>query len=231
MNLRTVKNAFYTSLPVLVGYLIIGLGFGIVLRDAGYGLGWAIAMSLTIYAGSMQYVGISLIAAPATLLTTFLTTLTVNARHLFYSISLIGKYKNAGKFKPYLIFALTDETYALLSEEHKESEPDQYLYFFLVSLFNHIYWILGTILGSVFAAAIPFDTSGINFSMTALFISAYTEQWISRKNRSSAVIGLFVTLIARILFGRDLFLIPSMAIIVIVLLLLRKKNGGVRNEQ
>ena len=226
MHAKTIKRAFYTSLPVLVGYLIIGFGFGIVLRDAGYGLIWAIAMSLCIYAGSMQYVGISLITAPATLLTTILTTLTVNARHLFYSISLVSKYRGAGKFKPYLIFALTDETYALLSEEHREDDPDRYLYYFLVSLFNHAYWMVGTILGSVFAAALPFDTAGINFSMTALFISAYTEQWISGNNRVSAVVGLVVTLAARLLFGRDLFLIPSMIGITVILLLLRKKLGG-----
>lgn len=222
MNRRTVKNAFITSLPVLAGYLLIGFGFGMVLRDAGFGLLWAFAMSLCIYAGSMQFVGVSLLAAPAGLLTTAVTTLMINARHLFYSISLLEKYKGAGRYKPYLIFALTDETYALLSTDSKTGEG-RYPFYFLVSLFNHCYWILGTVLGSLFAAALPFSTAGIDFSMTALFVAAYTEQLLQKKNRLSAVLGFVLTLTARLLFGRDIFLIPAMAAITLALLFCRKK--------
>ena len=222
MKKNTIYSAFYRSLPVMVGYLIIGFGFGIVLRDAGYGLLWALAMSLFIYAGSMQYVGVSLITAPASLLTGILTTLMINARHLFYSISMIPKYRSAGAYKPYLIFALTDETYALLSHEDRNRE-DFYPFCFFVSLFNHLYWILGTALGSLFAAALPFPTEGVSFSMTALFVSAYVEQWISGRNRLSAVLGLLVTLVCRLIFGRDLFLIPAMLGITLVLLILKPK--------
>ena len=219
---KTIGSAFYRSLPVMVGYLIIGFGFGMVLRDAGFSLIWALSMSLLIYAGSMQYVGVSLITAPASLLTCAVTTLMINARHLFYSISMIPKYRNTGAYKPYLIFALTDETYALLSGE--EGHPEDYPAFcFFVSLFNHMYWILGTALGSLLAAALPFSTEGVSFSMTALFVSAYTEQWISRQHRLSAAAGLLVTLGARLVFGRDLFLIPAMVLITALLLLLRKK--------
>lgn len=224
MKKETLKDAFWKSLPVMVGYLIIGFGFGIVLRDAGYGMVWAIAMSFTIYAGSMQYAGISLITAPASLLTAALTTVMINARHLFYSISMIGKYQGAGKWKPYLLFSLTDETYALLSGESGKRE-DFYPYCFLVSLFNHIYWIIGTILGSAFAAALPFSTDGVSFSMTALFVSAYVEQWIAGKQRFSAALGLAVTIAARLIFGRDLFLIPAMILITAVLLIMRR--GGI----
>ena len=221
MKNSVIREAFYRSLPVMVGYLIIGFGFGMVLRNAGCGLPWALAMSLFIYAGSMQYVGISLITAPASLLTAAVTTLMINARHLFYSISMIKKYQGTGVLKPYLIFALTDETYALLSgeENHREDYP---VFCFFVSLFNHLYWILGTALGSLFSAVLPFSTAGVEFSMTALFVSAYTEQWISGSHRPSAVLGLLVTLLARLLFGRDLFLIPSMVLITVFLLLLRK---------
>ena len=217
----TIKSAFYRSLPVMVGYLIIGFGFGMVLRDAGYSLVWALSMSLFIYAGSMQYVGISLIAAPASLLTCAVTTLMINARHLFYSISMIPRYREAGAYKPYLIFALTDETYALLSGEagHKEDYP---AFCFFVSLFNHGYWIIGTALGSLLAAALPFSTEGVSFSMTALFVSAFTEQWISGSHRLSAALGLLVTLMARLVFGRDLFLIPAMVLITALLLLFQR---------
>ena len=223
MNTNTLKSAFLRSLPVMVGYLIIGFGFGIVLLDAGYGLLWAAVMSLTIYAGSMQYVGVSLLTAPASLLTALLTTCMINARHLFYSISMIGKYQNAGKWKPYLVFALTDETYALLSVEQEDRE-DFYPFCFFVSLFNHLYWILGTVLGSLFAAALPFSTEGVSFSMTALFVSAYTEQWLAGAHRRSAALGLFIALLSRLIFGRDLFLIPAMIAITALLLLMGRKR-------
>ena len=221
MRKATLRDAFYRSLPVMAGYLMIGFGFGIVLRDAGYGLAWALAMSLFIYAGSMQYVGVSLLTAPASLLATALYTFMINARHLFYSISMIGKFKDAGPWKPYLVFALTDETYALLSQD-PGLRTDFYPFCFFVSFFNHLYWIAGTALGSLFAAALPFSTEGVSFSMTALFVSAYTEQWLEGSHRPSALLGLLVTLIARVVFGRDLFLIPSMAVITLLLLLLKK---------
>ena len=217
---KTIGSAFYRSLPVMVGYLIIGFGFGMVLRNAGYSLIWAMSMSLFIYAGSMQYVGISLITAPASLLTAAITTLMINARHLFYSISMIPGYRGAGGYKPYLIFALTDETYALLSGEEGHKE-DFFPFCFWVSLFNHLYWLVGTALGSLLAAALPFSTEGVSFSMTALFVSAYTEQWISGKHRLSAAAGLLVTLVARLVFGRELFLIPAMVLITALLLLLK----------
>lgn len=227
MKKDIIHGAFLKSLPILAGYLLIGFGFGMVLRDAGYGLGWALAMSLCIYAGSMQYVGVSLLTAPAGLLTTLLTTIMINARHLFYSISMIGRYRNTGKYKPYLIFSLTDETYALLSDDQLEGQPP--LFYCLVSLLNHAYWMLGTALGSLFAAALPFETNGVAFSMTALFVAAYTEQWRSGTHRLPAALGLLVTLAARLLFGRELFLIPAMALITAILLLLRprkEKNYG-----
>ena len=225
MNRVTVRDAFYRSLPVMAGYIMIGFGFGMVLRSAGYGLIWALAMSLFIYAGSMQYVGVSLITAPASLLSCAITTLMVNARHLFYSLSMIGKYRGAGLQKPYLIFALTDETYALLSSE-EESRQDFHGFCFLVSLFNHLYWITGTALGSLFAAALPFSTEGVSFSMTALFVSAYTEQWLQGQHRKSAALGLAAAFLSRLIFGRDLFLIPAMIVITVSLLAVREKDSG-----
>ena len=222
MKREILRSAFLRSLPVLAGYVLIGFGFGMVLRDAGFGLGWALAMSLLIYAGSMQYVGVSLLAAPAGLLTTLLTTVMINGRHLFYSISMIGRYRDMGKYKPYLIFALTDETYALLSDDSLKGQPP--VYYFLVSLLNQGYWMAGTALGSLLAAALPFDTSGVEFSMTALFVAAYTEQWSSGTHRGPAALGLAVTLVCRLLLGRDLFLIPAMGAITLILLLAQPRK-------
>ena len=222
MNVKTIKAAWVTSLPVLVGYVIMGFGFGIMLLNAGYGVGWAFLMSLSIYAGTLQYVGVSLVAAPASLIMTLLTTIMINGRHLFYSLSMIKKYQGAGKLKPYMIFALTDETYALLSAEYDLPEEEKHSFYFWVSLFNQSYWVLGSVLGSVAGAALPFDTSGVAFSMTALFVAAFTEQWLSGQERISAILGLTITLVSRFIWGREIFLIPAMIILTIVLLALRK---------
>ena len=224
MNLRTVKEAFIKSLPVLAGYVILGIGFGILLRSAGYGLVWAAAMSLFIYAGSMQYVGISLITGGAGILNAALTTVMVNARHLFYSISMIEPYKDAGPYKPYLVFALTDETYSLLCNGAAPEGTDRNLYRFLVSLFNHSYWVAGSVIGSLLGAVLPFSSAGIEFSMTALFVASFTEQWLSTKDHLPALTGLLGTALSLVLFGREHFLIPAMVLITWILTLLRKKE-------
>lgn len=219
----TVYRAFYKSVPVMAGYIVLGIGFGILLRNAGYGVWWAFAMSFFIYAGSMQYVGVGLLTGGSSILTAAITTIMVNGRHLFYSISMIDKYKNAGKFKPYMIFALTDETYSLLCDDEGDSK-DSNLYRFLVSAFNQSYWVTGTLLGSMLGKIIPFSTQGIEFSMTALFIASFTEQWISTGDHIPAITGVLCTTLCLILLGPDRFLIPSMLLITFVLTLIRKKE-------
>jgi len=224
MNRQTVKNAFFKSIPVFAGYVVLGIGFGILLRNAGYGVLWAFAMSTFIYAGSMQYVGVSLLSGGAAVLTAALTTFMVNARHLFYSISMVDTYKDAGPYKPYLIFALTDETYSLLCDKKAPPGDDPDRYRFYVSFFNQCYWVLGSVIGSLLGAVIPFSTEGIEFSMTALFIASFTEQWLSTKDHVPALTGLFSTLLCLVLFGASRFLIPAMLLITLVLTLLRKRE-------
>lgn len=221
MRRKTVKAAFLRSVPVMAGYVVLGMGFGILAHDAGYGLPWAFAMSLLIYAGSMQYVGIGLLTGGATVLSAILTTITVNARHLFYSISMIDRYRDAGKYKPYLIFALTDETYSLLCDGKVPEGTQPHRFRFLVSLFNHGYWVLGTVLGSLLGAVLPFSTEGIAFSMTALFVASFVEQWRSSSEHLPALTGLLGTLGCLLLFGPERFLIPAMLLITLVLTLLR----------
>ncbi len=226
MSKQTVKLAFYKSIPVMAGYVVLGIGFGILMRNAGYGVLWSGAMGLFIFAGSMQYVGVGLLTGGASILTAILTTIMVNARHLFYSISMIDKYKGAGKYKPYMIFALTDETYSLLCDGNTPAGADPELYRFLVSLFNHSYWVLGCVLGSLLGAVLPFSTAGIEFSMTALFTASFTEQWLTAKDHIPALTGLLSTLLCLVLFGRDSFLIPAMLLITLVLTLLRRREEG-----
>lgn len=228
MKKLIVKQAFITSLPVMAGYIVLGIGFGILLRNAGYGALWSFVMSLFIYAGTMQYVGVGLIAGGASVITTIITTIMVNARHLFYSISMIDRYKASGKYKPYLIFALTDETYSLLSDGSMpagiEEQKDINLYRFLVSLFNQSYWVTGSVLGSLLGEVLPFSTEGIEFSMTALFIASFTEQWLKTKDHMPALTGLIGTLLCLVIFGPERFLIPAMLLITLVLTMLRNKR-------
>jgi 4-azaleucine resistance transporter AzlC len=218
------KKAFIKTIPVMAGYMVLGMGFGILLRNAGYGALWAFAMSTFIYAGSMQYVGIGLLTGGAGIVTTIITTIMVNARHLFYSISMINKYKDSGKYKPYLIFSLTDETYSLLCDDEGADNEDTDRYRFLVSAFNQTYWVTGSVLGSLLGTVIPFSTAGIEFSMTALFIASFTEQWITSKDHIPAVIGIISTLFCLIVLGTDIFLIPSMLLITLILSLIRKRE-------
>ena len=227
---QTIRKAFTKSLPVMAGYIVLGIGFGILLKDAGYGLFWAFIMSLTIYAGSMQYVAVPFLASGASLITVALTTLMVNARHLFYGLTMIDKYKTAGRKKPYLIFSLTDETYSLLCTDEIPDGVDRHWYRFFVSLFNQSYWILGSVLGSLLKELLAFDTAGIDFSMTALFVTVFVEQWLSTKNHWPAVIGLVSAAACLAIFGPDSFLLPTMIAITISLLLLRKSRKGEGKE-
>lgn len=228
-----IKEAFLKTIPVMAGYLVLGFGFGILLEKSGYGILWALAMSLFIYAGSMQYVAIGLMTGGVSLLSVALTTLMVNARHLFYGISMVDRYKEAGKKKPYLIFALTDETYSLVCNGEHPEGASPYQYFFLVSLLNQIYWVLGSVLGSFAGAAIPFNTAGIEFAMTALFVTVFVEQWLTTKQHFAALAGVLASVACLLIFRADKFLIPSMMAITVILSLARttlEKKEGEENE-
>ena len=220
MTKTTVRTAFLDTVPVMTGFVFLGFGFGILMHQNGFGVLWAAAMSLFIYAGSMQYVAVPLLASGAGLLTAALTAFVVNVRHLFYGISMVERYKGAPK-KPYLIFALTDETYSLVSQIQESDDASRHGYCFLVSLFDHCYWVGGTILGSLAGSLIPINYEGIDFVLTALFVTIFVEQWLSTKDHRPAVIGAASTALCLLLFGADVFLIPSMGLIAGLLILLR----------
>ncbi len=222
MSLSLLKKVIVKTIPVMTGYLVLGMGFGILLESNGFGIGWALAMSVFIYAGSMQYLGVSLMASGASVISTALATLMVNARHLFYGISMIEKYKDAGKKRPYLIFALTDETYSLICNDDGPEDADPHLYYFLISMFDQIYWIIGSLTGAWLGARLTFDTTGIDFAMTALFVTVFVEQWLTTKKHLPAIAGVMITVICLIFFGSELFLIPSMVLILLFLSLGRK---------
>ena len=221
---KTFLTAFQNTLPIMAGYLVLGAGFGILLKTKGYGVVWAFLMSVFIYAGSMQYVAIDLLSGGATLISAALMTLMVNARHLFYGISMLDKYQDMGAAKPYLVFSLTDETYSLVCTGKVPAGADKRSYFLWVSLLDQSYWVIGSVAGSLIGSLITFNTTGIDFSMTALFVVVFVEQWRETKDHTGALVGVLASLLCLLIFGAESFLIPSMIVITVILTVLRRRD-------
>lgn len=213
----------------MAGYVVLGIGFGIIMTTSGYSPLWSLVMSLFIYAGSMQYAGIGLLTGGASLITVALTTLMVNARHLFYGISMIDKYKGTGKAKPYLIFGLTDETYALVVKDNPDSESPR-KYYFLVTIMDQLYWVTGSLIGALLGTVITFDTTGIDFALTALFITIFTDQWLKTKKHLPAIIGVGASVLSLIIFGSGSFLIPAMIVISVSLIIMKRFDREDQND-
>lgn len=217
----TLKYAFRASLPVMAGYIVLGIGFGILLESSGYSWIWALVMSLTIYAGSMQYVTINLLTGGASVITAALMTLMVNVRHLFYGITMLEKYKDTGAAKPYLIFSLTDETFSLVCSPEFPDGVDRRKYYLFVSLFDQFYWVAGSVIGGLVGSAFTFNTTGIDFSMTALFTVIFIDQWEKAPSHAPALCGLAIAIACLLAFGASSFLIPSMIGITIAMFIIK----------
>lgn len=224
---KALRPAFIATIPVMTGYLVLGFGFGIMLQDAGGNLLLALGMSAFIYAGSMQYVAIDLLTGGASLLTMALTTLMVNARHLFYGVSMLERYRGMGAVKPYLIFALTDETYSLVCQESLPvPQESRRAYYALVSLFDQLWWVLGTLAGAAAGTMLTLNTEGVDFALTALFVTVFIEQWLTAEDRVPALVGTGVSVLCLLIFGGERFLIPTMLVIALLLCLYTKDRGG-----
>lgn len=218
----SIAKALRDTFPVMAGYMVLGIGFGILLRAKGYGALWSLAMGLAIYSGTMQYVAIEMMSGGAALADTAMTAFLMGARHIFYGLTMSERYRNVhGLRKAYMIYALTDETYSLVCRSDDED------YCFWVSLLDHSYWLAGGVTGALLGEVLPFDSRGIDFALTALFVSICTEQWLNTENHQPALTGLIGSVMCLIIFGAESFLIPSMMIITLVLLMLRGRNGNV----
>lgn len=223
MNYKALKIAFPYTLPVFMGYIFMGIAFGVLLSSKGYAFYWSTIMGILIYAGSMQFIAIGLLTTPLNLVAAAVLTFTVNARHLFYGLSLLEKYKVFRAKKLYMIFSLTDETYSLLCTLKPPPQIAAADFYFSIALLNHFYWILGCTLGGVLGSLVSFNSRGIDFSMTALFIVIFIEQWEKSTQHLPAIAGLVITTLAILIFGLNSFIIVSMLCLVFILLLLRKK--------
>lgn len=228
-----LKFVFYKTVPVMTGYLFLGAAYGVLMSVSGFSPWWAIAMSVFIYAGSLQYVGVNLLTAAASPFTAFLMGLMVNARHIFYGISMLNKYANAGKEKPYLIAGLTDETFSVVCSLDIPKNQSASRVYFSITLANHLYWIAGTAAGAFLGEFIPFDTTGIDFALTALFTVIFVDQWKSTKDHTGAVLGVLATALCLLVFGSEVFIPVSMSVIVAVCVLfyfLNEKRGTVKEK-
>lgn len=218
---KTFIFALKKSLPVLFGYLFLGSAFGIMLYDAGYNWIWAIFISLIVYAGSGQFLLVSLLSSCASLPTVAVMSFLINSRHMFYGLSYIEKFK-AGKWRyPFMIFSLTDETYSVNSTFDKAPDGiNDANARYLIGVFNHIYWIIGSVIGSVAGQIIPIDFTGIDFSMTALFVVIFIDLITKQKGNKKVIgfIGVFCAVICLIIFGADKFILPTMIVIVVSML-------------
>lgn len=220
---RAVCAAFPHTIPVLTGFLVLGMAYGLLMESKGYGVVWSAAMSLIAFCGSMQFAAVPLLTAAFDPLQAFLLSLMINARHLFYGLSMLKKYKGLGKVRAFLIYTLCDETFSIVSSVEPPEGVERKLFYFFISLFDYLYWAGGTILGALVGGMITFNTTGLDFVLTALFVVLFIEQMKKRENLSAGAVGIAGSLIGLALFGADNMVIPSMIIILILLLAGRKK--------
>ena len=223
MNRKALAAAFPVTLPVLMGYLSIGIAFGLMLERAGFNFIWAFFMSLTIYAGSGQYLAVELLSTAAGLGTVAVMTLLINFRHLVYGLSMLEKFRGTGWRKFYMIFSLTDETYALLAGAAVPVGVSPKDFYFAVAILDHLYWIAGSVIGGVAGGLLSLDITGIDFAMTALFVVIAVDQWKAAREHLPALLGAGCTLLFLILVGEEQMLLPALGAIVAALLLLRPR--------
>lgn len=219
--LPAFRAALPATIPIFAGFTFLGIAYGILMNSLGFSAIYPILMSLLIFAGSMEFVAANLLLMAFNPLNALLLTLMVNARHLFYGISMLEKYRGVGKKKPYMIFGLCDESFAINSTATIPPQIDKGWYMFFVTVLNHFYWVFGAALGGIFGSYLTFNTEGLEFVMTALFIVIFIEQWMKEKRHHSSLIGLGLSVLCLILFGGTNFIIPAMIAILGVLTLMR----------
>ena len=217
-NAGAFRAAFPATIPVLTGYLCLGTAYGVLMHTAGYGAGWTLLMSLLCFAGSGQFLAVTLLTTAFDPLQAFVLSLMVNARHIFYGLSVLGKYRGLGKIRAFLIFAMTDETFSLVSTLEPPEGVTRRDYYFWISLLDYGYWLAGSLTGALLGNLITFDTTGMDFVLTALFVVLFLEQWKKRENRAAGAIGIGCAAAALAVFCPDNMVIASMVLILAVLL-------------
>lgn len=230
MKAKAFKAALPYTIPICIGFLFLGMSYGFLMRSKSFSFVYPMLTSLFIFAGSMEFITINLLLASFNPIYTLLLTIMVNARHIFYGISMLDKYKNCGYKKLYLIFGMCDESFSINCSITPPPDIDKGWFMFFVTLLNHIYWVSGATLGGLLGYVISFDTKGIDFVMTALFVVMFINQWEETENHISAIIGLICPFICLIIFGSQNFMLPSMALIILCFLLLKRLQVLAKGE-
>ena len=220
---KALRAAFPYTIPIFAGFWFLGLTYGIYMNVSGFSFWYPMLMSLTLFAGSVEFVAVNMLLGVFNPLQALAMTLMVNARHLFYGVSMLDRYRNTGGFKPYLIFGMCDETFSINYTARIPEDVDRKWFFFFVTLLNHFYWFSGATLGGLFGSLIHFNTEGLEFVMTAMFVVIFMEQWLKEKNHTASLLGLGLSLLCLVAFGPENFIIPAMAAILCVLTPLKKQ--------
>ena len=230
---KALKAAFPHTIPIMTGFLFLGASYGIYMNVSGFEFWYPMITSMLIFAGSVEFVTVNLLLGAFNPLQAFLLALMINARHIFYGISMLDKYRGTGLKKFYLIYGMCDESFSVNYTADIPEDVDKGWFMFFVNLLNQIYWVAGATIGGILGGVIVFDTNGIEFVMTAMFVVIFLEQWLKEKNHISSMLGLAISAVCLILFGADRFIIPSMAAMLIILTLLRKvlDKGDVKTCQ
>ena len=229
IRLKALRAAFPHTLPIFAGFWFLGLAYGIYMNVSSFSFVYPMLMSLTIFGGSLEFVAVTMLLAPFAPVQTFVMTLLIQARHLFYGISMLDRFKGLGWKRFYLIFGMCDETFSINYTAEIPEDVDRGWFMFFVTLLNHMYWFTGATVGGVVGSLLQFNTEGLDFVMTAMFVVIFMEQWMKERKHYTALIGLGSTLACRLLFGADSFMIPTMGCILALLALLRgpiERAGG-----
>ena len=219
---RALKCAFPHTIPIFAGFCFLGMTYGIYMKVSGFAFWYPMLMSLVIYGGSLEFVAVSMLLAPYAPMQAFLMTLMIQARHLFYGIAMLDKFRGMGWKKPYLIFGMCDETFSINCTAEIPEDVDRGWFYFFVTLLNQIYWVLGATAGGLVGGLIRFNTEGLDFVMTAMFVVIFLEQWRKEKRHDSAAVGMAASVVCLGIFGAENFLIPTMVCILAVLTALRR---------
>lgn len=223
---KAFKAAFPYTIPIFAGFWFLGLTYGIYMNVSGFSFIYPMLMSITIFAGSMEFVTANMLLGSFNPVQAFVMTLMINARHLFYGISMLDRFRGTGLKKLYLIFGMCDESFSINYTAEIPPDVDRGWFMFFVTLLNHIYWFSGSTLGGIFGSLIEFDTEGLDFVMTAMFVVIFMEQWLKDKRHISELLGLGISVLCLLIFGADNFIIPSMAAMLLVLTWMRKPMEG-----
>ena len=223
MKRKAFKAAFPHTIPILTGFCFLGLSYGIYMNANGFSFIYPMLMSMLIFGGSLEFVAVEMLLSPFAPVQVFFMALMIQARHLFYGLSMLSKFKGMGWKKFYLIFGMCDETFSINCSVDIPENVDKGWFMLFVTLLNQIYWCVSATLGGIIGSYLPIDTSGISFVMTAMFVVIFLEQWLKEKNHFSSCLGVLASVICLMLFGADYFMLPTMAAIILVLTLSKKK--------